>query len=128
MGNDPTQNFPNVGFPFIKQMYDLAGAGDRVSNVHFANEGHDFGPSKRKLVYAFFAKHLSMKRNRFDAPRDSGAEIEILAENLLKITIETSDQMQAFSGKHPLPTDALKGSEAIAEAFEKHLAKLRARR
>lgn len=127
VGNDPTENFPSVGFPFIKQMYDVAGAGDLVSNTHFADEGHDFGPSKRKLVYEFFAKHLRMKRNRFIASGDSDQKIEILPEDLTKITIETPEQMQVFNAKHPLPAEALKGSDAITVAFEKHLGELRAR-
>ncbi|MBI2481550.1 MAG: hypothetical protein HYV60_23785, partial [Planctomycetia bacterium] len=127
VGNDPTQNFPNVGFPFIKQMYEVAGAGDLVENVHFADEGHDFGPPKRKLVYEFFAKHLQMQRNRFVAPGDSEQKLELLVEDLTKIKIESPEQMQVFDDQHPLPADALKGSEAIAVTFEKHLAELRAR-
>ena len=127
VGNDPTEDFPTVGFPFIKEMYNVAGAGDLVSNAHFADEGHDFGPSKRKLVYQFFAKHLQMKRNRFLAPGDSDKEMEALPEDLEKITVETPEQLQVFGAKHPLPAGALKGTEAVSAAFEKHLADLRTR-
>jgi putative membrane-bound dehydrogenase-like protein len=125
VGNDPTENFPNVGFPFIKKMYGVADAAESVKNVHFADEGHDFGPSKRKLVYEFFARHLRMERNRFVAPGESDRKIEMLPEDVTKIKIETPEQMQVFDAKHLLPARALKGSEAIAATFERHLTALR---
>jgi len=103
VGKDSTRNFPNFGFPFIKRCYEISGHGGRVENAHFANEGHDFGPSKRRAVYAFFAKHLDMK---------------LLAEDEKKITLEKPSQMLAFNDKHPLPARALKGSTAIAKAFK----------
>jgi putative membrane-bound dehydrogenase-like protein len=126
VGNDPTQNFPTVGFPFIERMYGVAGSAKSVQNIHFADEKHDFGPSKRKAVYEFFARHLRMTRNAFLAfgekqPRD----LDLLKEDLSRITIEKPEQMQVFDDKHPLPEHALKGSDAIAAAFEKHLDALR---
>src|ERR1041384_6553138 len=43
-GNDPTRDFPQVGFPFIQRVYALHGKSNLVENVHLADEGHDFGP------------------------------------------------------------------------------------
>ncbi len=123
VGNDPTQNFPDVGFPFIKHMYEVAGAGEQVRNVHLADETHDFGPSKRKLVYEFFGEHLRMTPNRFLA--GAGAGIEALPEDLSRITIEPPEQMAVWNEAHPLPDGALRGSEAIAATFERSLAELR---
>ena len=126
VGNDPTQNFPTVGFPFIERMYRVAGSANSVTNIHFSDEAHDFGLSKRQAVYAFFARHLRMTRNAFLAigenqPRD----IELLKEDPSRITIEKPEQMRVFDNGHPLPDHALKGSRAIAAAFEKHLQALR---
>ncbi|MBC8356972.1 MAG: acetylxylan esterase [Planctomycetes bacterium] len=120
VGNDPTEDFPQVGFPFIKHMYRVAGALDAVRNVHFADEGHDFGPSKRTLVYEFFAKHLHMEPSRSVASKTS-----LLAEDLTKITIESPEQMEAFNDKHPRPAHAISGIPAVAEVFDSHLRSLR---
>lgn len=108
---DPTANFPKVGFPFIQKMYEISGAADRVRNVHLPDEGHDFGPTKRREVYAFFARHLHMNA---------------LPEDTTKIAIETPEQMEVFNERHPRPAHAVEGSEAVAAAFETHLATLRA--
>ncbi len=124
VGNDPTENFPQVGFPFIQHMYDLAGATDLVQNVHLADEKHDFGPSKRKLVYEFFAEHLPIEPNEF-VPPDAPTAQAVLPEDLSKITIESPVQMQVFDTEHPLPGHAITGSDAIAAAFDRHLDELR---
>ena len=102
VGNDPTENFPQVGFPFIKHMYGVAGHPDHVDNVHFADEGHDFGPSKRQHVYRFFAKHL---------------QLPDLPEDLDKIAIEAPAQMEVFNAERPLPQGAVQGAAAVARAF-----------
>ena len=104
VGNDKTRNFSEFGFPFIKQVYERHNCGKRVENVHFASEGHDFGPSKRREVYRFFARHL---------------ELEPLEETLQEIEIEAHEQMAVFEKDHPLPEYAAKGSEQIKEAFER---------
>ncbi len=128
VGKDATRNFPEFGFPFIQAMYDVAGAGDRVRNVHFADEAHDFGLSKRKAVYAFFAKHLQMQPNRFIAPGSNKPDaLESLPEDLKKITIEPPEKMEVFNETHPRPPGALQGTAAIARAFETYLAELRRR-
>lgn len=102
VGNDPTENFPQVGFPFIKHMYTVSGHADRVGIVHFADEAHDFGPSKRQHVYRFFAEHL---------------QLPLLQEDLDKFTIESPEQMAVFDAQHPLPPEAVQGRAAVARAF-----------
>lgn len=102
VGNDPTQEFPKFGFPFIRHMYGVAGQQPLVKNLHLASEAHDFGPTKRNAVYAFFAEHLKMK---------------LLPEQQSKITIEKPDQMQAFDKLNPLPKHAIKGRKAVAKEF-----------
>lgn len=126
VGNDPTRDFPRIGFPFIGDMYSLAGAGGAVQNVHLADEGHDFGPSKRKEVYGFFARHLRMQRNTFVPLGDKQPyDLDVIPEDLKRITIEPPPQMLVFDEKHALPAHSLQGSRAVAETFDKHLSDLR---
>lgn len=101
-GGDETRDFPSVGFPFIKRVYDIHGSGRSVENVHLADEGHDYGPSKRRALYAFFAKHLGLRN---------------LDEDLSKIRIEEPAQMAVFDEQHPLPSQAVRGSEQVAQVF-----------
>ncbi len=101
-GDDWTRDFPTKGFPFVEHFYELAGGKGAVKNVHLPKEGHDFGPSKRKAVYEFFALHLKMP---------------LMAEDNRKLAFETPDQMEVFNAKHSLPAHAVKGSEAVAAAF-----------
>ncbi len=99
--NDPTHDFPKVGFPFIEHVYKVHGRADAAANVHLADEGHDYGPSKRRAMYEFFAKHLGL---------------ELKDETPKTIPIEPPEAMQVFDDKHPLPSHALRG-EAVGRAF-----------
>ncbi len=102
VGHDFTRDFPAKGFPFVEHFYQLAGAGGAAASVHLADEGHDYGPSKRKAVYEFFAQHLKMP---------------LIAEDAGTIAIEPPDRMEAFNAAHPLPAHAVKGREGVAAAF-----------
>ncbi|MEO1979751.1 MAG: PVC-type heme-binding CxxCH protein [Fuerstiella sp.] len=117
VGTDSTKDFPTVGFPFMQQMYSLSGAKDAVTNVHLPEEAHDFGPSKRKAVYEFFAKHLRMTVNDFAAPEKAVVgNDQPIPEDLTRITIEPPERMRVFSPDHPRPSNALQGSESIDAA------------
>src|ERR1051325_3282968 len=65
-GDDWTKNTPNVEFPFIQKIYGLYGHKDLTENAHFANEGHDYGKTKRVPVYGFLSKHLGMDLSKAD--------------------------------------------------------------
>ncbi len=60
VGGDWTHNVPKVEYPHVKRIYEFFDADDKVENAHFADEQHDYGPSKRKAVYPFMAKHLGL--------------------------------------------------------------------
>jgi len=63
-GDDWTCNVPEIEFPYIKNIYAMFNARDKVKNAHFADEVHDYGFSKRKAAYGFLAKHLDLDYNR----------------------------------------------------------------
>lgn len=123
VGNDPTENFPEIGFPFIQHMYSVAGAADAVSGLHLEEEAHDFGPSKRQAVYEFFAKHLQITPGPFYA---GALELpDVPSEDPERIVIETPEQMSVFNAEHPLPADALQGSDAVGLALDRCLDEFR---
>lgn len=103
IGGDQTRDFPQVGFPFVREIYRLHGKEDAVQNTHLPGELHDFGPSKRRAMYAFFANHLGMT---------------FLPEQADTIAIERPREMEVFNAAHPLPAHALHGEKAVGAAFE----------
>jgi uncharacterized protein len=62
-GDDWTKNTETVEYPFAKRVYELHNKASLVENVHLANEGHDYGESKRFAAYQFLAKHLNLDLN-----------------------------------------------------------------
>jgi hypothetical protein len=63
-GADWTKNTERVEYPFAKHIYSLYGKESLAENVHLANEGHDYGESKRLAAYEFLAKHLKLDLNK----------------------------------------------------------------
>jgi len=99
-GADWTKNTPNVEYPHIRSVYALYGAEHNIENVHLADEGHDYGYSKRIAAYYFLAKHLGLSLLAVKKPDDS------IDESF--VTIEKQQDLYAFDDKHPRPAHAVK--------------------
>jgi hypothetical protein len=110
-GEDWTKNNPLVEYPYIRNVYRLFNAAEAVENIHLAEEGHDYGPSKRAAAYKFFARHLGLdiaaiaNPERFEGVDESG------------VIIERAEIMRVFDSGHPRPPRALSGDQAIASAL-----------
>ena len=91
-GQDWTRFNPSLEFPFIQKLYALSGAPQAVKNVHFAEEGHDYGPSKRAALYAFIGHQWNLDPSR---AQDRA------------VTLRSAAELFVISDDQPLPTHAL---------------------
>ena len=92
-GKDWTQKTPENEYPFVRHVYGLYGATDRLGNAHFKEEGHDYGISKRMAAYPFFASHLQL-----DLSRVTGKDGKV-DESF--VVMESEKEMMVFNGKYP---------------------------
>jgi hypothetical protein len=104
-GSDWTKDVPVIEFPYLKKVYGLYGKEENVENIHLANEGHDYGISKRIAMYGFMARHLGLNINNV---KDKTGNID---ES--KVTIEKYDALLVFGKEGRLPPGAVRGPEAI---------------
>ncbi|MBN8786315.1 MAG: acetylxylan esterase [Terrimonas sp.] len=104
-GGDWTKHTPEVEYPFMQKIYQLYNKRDNVSLVHLADEKHDYGPSKRKAMYAFMAKTLGLN---LKAVQDASGNID---ENPVKVLEQK--ELEVFNALSPRPSNAVMGDEAV---------------
>ena len=103
-GGDWTSNNPRIEFPYIQKVYALYDAENRIDNVHFPSEVHDYGPNKRFPVYNFFGHHLGLNAGKL--PYKNGFD-----ENF--VTILPKEDLMIFNDQNPIPANALKGNDDV---------------
>ena len=98
-GQDWTKNVPEVEYPYIRNVYRLFGAESKVEYWHLADEGHDYGWSKRIGTYRFLAKHLGLCLSNVI---DREGRIDETP-----VAIEKTEDLYVFEPGHPRPAHAV---------------------
>ena len=109
VGGDWTRNTPEVEYPYLQRIYSLLGHTSNVANAHFADEQHNYGPSKRAASIRFLARHLDL-----DLAEVTNLDGSIDDE---PVKIRPRSELTGFTNQHPLPSDALQGDDIVWEAF-----------
>lgn len=109
-GSDWTRSVPEIEYPYLQKVWSLYGKTENVENVHLANEGHDYGISKRLAMYDFMARHLGLDIN---SVKDRNG---IIDES--KVTIENYEKLLVFGKEGKLPPSAVKGSESVRNVLK----------
>ncbi|MDR0418924.1 MAG: acetylxylan esterase, partial [Prevotellaceae bacterium] len=110
-GKDWSSSVPYLELPFIRKIYGFYEKKDLVQNVHFQEEGHDYGTSKRNAVYEFMAQYLQLDIN---VAKDKAGNIDEST-----VTIEPFEDLYIF-GKdgENLPKNAVRSMDELERIFE----------
>lgn len=111
-GKDWSSSVPQLEYPFVKRSYQFYGAADQVKNIHLADEGHDYGFSKRIATYDFIAEKFGLNPKLIKNKEDQYDESTV--------ALEKEWQMYVFGKKgENLPANAIKGKDALMEVLIK---------
>lgn len=80
---DWTHTYPTIEVPYLQRIYGFYGAQDQLQSVFLPGERHDFRPSKRRPIYAFFQQVWGLVEANNDEAR---------------ATIESYDKLFSFGG------------------------------
>lgn len=108
-GNDWTRNTPRIEYPYVQRVYALYNAEHKVENAHFPAEKHDYGYSKRAVMYNFFAHHLKLNTGEVKWSPTINEDF---------VTILPEDQLRVYTRENPMPSDALIGDGAIMKYLQ----------
>lgn len=100
-GGDWTATYPALEYPFLKRIWGFYGAEERIRNVHFPDERHDYGVNKRRAVYEFFARELGLDAGRADETR---------------VELQPEEALGSFGGG--LPAGAIRSCEELERIIE----------
>lgn len=81
-GGDWTASVPTLEFPYLQRIWGFYDAVGNVENVHLPNEGHDYGPNKRKANYDFFARVFNLDASMIDESKVTIEPLEMLESKL----------------------------------------------
>lgn len=109
-GADWTQHTPNIELPYIRRIFEYFDRGDAVENAHFPKQQHDYNQSKRKVVYAFLARHLKLDHAAVIKADGTIDESDIL--------IETPEVLKVFNNTHPRPAHAAADTRAVLDSLK----------
>jgi hypothetical protein len=109
-GKDWTAYVPEIEYPFLQKVYAYYGKPELVKNVHFPEEGHDYGRSKRFAMYPFMAQHLDLD---LKAVCDRSGAID---ESTVTIEDEAALYVFGRNGER-LPAHAIKGFPSLEKIF-----------
>ncbi|UCH14237.1 MAG: acetylxylan esterase [Bacteroidales bacterium] len=113
-GEDWTAHVPEIEYPYLQKIYGYYGKEGNVQNIHFPDEGHDYGYNKRIATYDFMARHLGLN---ISAVKDRKGNID---ES--DCIIEEESELYVF-GKNgeDLPAYAIKKFEDLEDLFNRSL-------